>query len=479
MKANLSSLQTKIMPIIFGLALFAVAFSAVKGMAYGNTTNVKMLAGLVVVAGIMLALDKYYWLVLPFLYTLGLPIPGLPVSLREVGILLILGFYVLRLTLQKEKTTKPCGLLLITFPFLLWIFVVWCLNPTGFAFLGSSTVGAKSYIMILLGVFAALVMATKSINDSDSKKLFTAIVCGQVVQTIFVFLKSSAFDDAIDGERDARYEYLFGMFFYFLLFSRYGLSEILKLNWKFFAACACVFLSIYSGKRRALAVLALLPLLRTIFTGKNKMQTLACFLVAFFMLSFAAVADGTFYELPNSVRRSLSTIMPKYRTTEHTLDVFRFEVRQYGNQVIRESPWFGRKGYVMDLRNLVWMTDNKTNNFESAAYTSNWHSTWYSYACDFGVPCAIFFGIALLYTLICSKNLLKKTNYGSWSFVCVLYFTFNIYVEAIFSFTTGHSSHTTMQLMYNIGMLIALNNGLKQDKQMIVMKKSNRAAENL
>jgi hypothetical protein len=42
MKANLSSLQTKIMPIIFGLALFVVAFSAVKGMVRGNLADVKM-----------------------------------------------------------------------------------------------------------------------------------------------------------------------------------------------------------------------------------------------------------------------------------------------------------------------------------------------------------------------------------------------------------------------------------------------------
>ena len=65
MKANLSSIQTKIIPIIFGLALFFVAFSATKGMVRGNITNVKMLAGLIVVAGITLALDKYYWLMLP------------------------------------------------------------------------------------------------------------------------------------------------------------------------------------------------------------------------------------------------------------------------------------------------------------------------------------------------------------------------------------------------------------------------------
>ena len=48
MKANLSALQTKIIPIVFGLALFVVAFSAVKGMVYGNVSNVKLLAGLIV-----------------------------------------------------------------------------------------------------------------------------------------------------------------------------------------------------------------------------------------------------------------------------------------------------------------------------------------------------------------------------------------------------------------------------------------------
>lgn len=467
MKANLSSIQTKIMPIIFGLALFAVAFTATKGMIHGNSTNVKMLAGLVVVGGIMLALDRYYWLILPFLYTLSVNIPGIPFGVKEIGCLLFFGFYILRLTVQKEITTKPCVPLLMAFPFLLWIFVVWCLNPTGFAFLGSSSIGAKSYLKILFAFLAAIALCTKTINNSDAKKMFLVIFVAQIIQTVIILLQSSSIDSDADIERGSRYEYLFGMYFYFLLFSRYCLKDILKFNWKFLAASVCALFSVYSGKRRALAVLVILPLLRVFFTKKDKMLTCLCVLFATFVLVFAVAADGAFYELPNSVRRTLSTVVPKYRDTEKALDVFRYELRMYAKETIKESPWFGRKGFAMDFRGLVWTLDLDKNksNVLWAVYTSNWHSTWYAYACDFGLPCMILFAIVFVYMLFYSKNVLTQTQEGSWLFVCVLYFTYHIYVEAIFSYTTGHSSNTTMELMYNLGMLVALHNGVKQENR--------------
>lgn len=467
MRANLSSIQTKIMPIIFGFALFIVAFSAIKGMVLGNSSNVKLLAAMVVVGGIALALDKNYWLLFPAFYLVGIKLPGLPFEGSELGCIFLIGMYTLRLVLQKERTTKPCMPLLLCFPFLLWIFIVWCINPTGLAMFGSTTIGARFYLQIVFSVLAACVMCTKSIKEDDAKKLFFVVVISYFVNALLTLFASTFVSVEEEGTGQARYEYLFAMYFYMLMFSKYSLSEILRSWWKFFLVIFLALLTIYTGKRRGIGTLLLLPLLRVFFTGKDKMLTFACVFVASFMLIFTVAADGAFYELPASVQRSLSVVVPKYRKSDVSQDVFRYEIRRIGDQLIKDSPWFGRKGFAMDFREAAWVISARSNLFEGHAFAGNWHSTWYAYACDFGLPCMSLFVFPFLYSLIYSYKLVKKCRYGSWSFVCVLYYSFSLYIFAIFSYTSGHSSGSTNALLFNMAMLVALDNGLKQDKRII------------
>lgn len=469
MKANLSSIQTKIIPLIFGLALFAIAFSAVKGMFYGNMNNVKMLAGLVIAGGFVFALDKYYWLMYPAFTIIRIKIPGLPFDGAELGSLSIVSVYILRLALQKERTTKPCMSLLLCFPFLLWIFIVWCLNPTGLAMFGSTTIGARFYIKIVLSFFACCVMCTKAINGSDAKKLFFVIVAAQIVQSfISIFAAGLISAEVADEDRGVgRYEYLFALSLYTIMFCRYSLSEIFKSWWKFLLVSIFALLTIYTGKRKSIAILLLLPLLRVFFARKDKLLTTICVCVAVFVLIFAVAADGVFYELPPSVKRSLSVVVPKYRQSQVVLDEFRYEVRNRGNELIKESPWLGRKGFAMDFRETAWILSAQSNLYEGHAYAGNWHSTWYAYACDFGLPCMILFIFPFVYSLVYSYKLVKKCEYGSWPFVCVLYYSFSLYIFAIFSYTSGHSTGSTNALLFNVAMLVALDNGLKQDKRII------------
>ncbi len=469
MKANLSSLQTKIIPLIFGLALFAVAFSAVKGISHGNTTNVKLLAGIVVVGGFTLALDKNYWMLFPAFSIIGVKIPGLPFDGAELGCLFVVGLYVLRLALQKETTTKPCMSLLLCFPFLLWIFIVWCLNPTGLAMFGSATIGARFYIRIVLSFFACCVMCTKAINERDAKRLFLIIVSSLIIKALIQIIFSSFLvadeQEILDEDSSTNYQYLFALNFFILMFCKYNLSSIFRSVWKFFVVAFFALLTIYTGKRKAIATLFILPLLRVFFTGKDKLLTTMCVCVAVFILIFTVAADGTFYELPASVKRSLSVVVPKYRQSDITQDVFRYEIRMIGNELIKESPWFGRKGFAIDFRETAWILSSKGDLYEGHAYAGNWHSTWYAFACDFGLPCMILFIFPFVYSLVYSYKLVKKCEYGSWSFFCVLYYSFSLYIFAIFSYTSGHSTGSTNALLFNMAMLVALDNGLKQDKR--------------
>lgn len=466
MKANLSSLQTKIMPIVFGFALFAIAFSAIKGMMFGNLTNVKLVAALIVSAGIVLALDKNYWYLFPFCFIVGVKIPGIPFDGKELGSILLVVMYAIRLALHKERTIKPPLALSLCFPFLLWIFVVWCMNPTGIAMFGSKTIGGRFYLQIVLGVFAASIMCTKAINEKDARMLFFIIVLSYLINALLsIFSVGFLAQDENANQSEGQYQYLFAMYFYMLMFSRYSLSDIFNSGWKFLLVSFLAILTIYTGKRRGIGTLLFLPLLRVFLTGKDKVLTFACVCITSFMLFFVVAADGAFYDLPKSVQRSLSVVVPKYRKSEVVLDVFRYEVRKIGDDIIRESPWFGRQGFAMDFRETVWIVGQDVGvNYYVHAYSGNWHSTWYAYACDFGLPCAILFAIPFLYMLFYSFKVLKQCKYGSWSFACVLFYSLQVYIFSIFSYTSGHSAGSTVSIMYYLGFLVALDNGIKQNK---------------
>ncbi len=462
--SGLGAYQVKIHQIVFGGLFFLVVLMGVKTMMSGGTGNLKMLAALSVSVGVVLALDKYYWVLGPLLFSSGLRMPGLPFDGKELGCILLIGVYFVRQAMHKEHPIRLTGAILAALPIFVWICFIWFLNPTGMAMLGSSTIGARFYLQILLGFGAFLVLSALRLSERDCRILFY-IVLGSSLYSFgsSVFLERIA--DWTSGSEDesmSRYELLGALPIYVLLFCRYRLAQISTSLWKLLAAVVVAAVTIYTGKRRAFGTLVLVPYLRCFFTGRDKMLTAVWSVVGAIVLGLAVAGHGNFYELPLSAQRALGVIVPSFaeKTSGGLKDRFREEVRRYGKEVIRSSPWVGRKGFSMDRGETSWMMFSGTGDgFEGHAYAGNWHSTWYAYACDFGLPAMFLWAGFMLYAVVWDYRGFRTVVFGDYASTVYVYYSFALFLSLIFSYTSGHSAHTARDAWIVVGLLTAIRSG--------------------
>ena len=462
--SGLGAYQVKIHQIVFGGLFCLVVLLGVRAMMAGGTGNLKLLAALSVTIGIVLALDKYYWVLGPLLFSSGIRMPGLPFDGKELGCIILIGVYFIRQAMHKEHPIRLTGAILSALPIFCWICLIWMLNPTGMAMLGSSTIGARFYLAILLGFGALFVLSALRFTERDCQILFYIMV----VSAIFSFGRSILMDrltalaPGTEGESMARYELLGALPLFVLLFSRYRLSQISTSLWKLLAAVGLAGVTIYTGKRRAFGTLVLVPYLRCFFTGRDKLLTALWSIVGAFVLGFSVAGHGTFYELPRSAQRALSVIVPSFaeKTSGGLSDTFREGVRRYGREVIRSSPWVGRKGFSMDRGVTSWMMFGGTeDSFSGHAYAGNWHSAWYSYACDFGLPALFFWAGFMLYAVFWDYGGFRKVMFGDYANTVYICNSFSLFLTLIFSYTSGHSAFTARDTWIVVGLLTAIRNG--------------------
>ncbi len=465
--SGLGAYQVKIHQIVFGGLFFVAVAMAVRTMMFGGTANVKLLASASVIVAAVLALDKYYWILAPFLFVTGFSVPGLPFSDRELACLVVISVYFIRLAMHKEHAIKLDQRVLIAFPIFIWICAIWMMNPTGMAMLGSSTIGARFYLLIVLGVLTLLVLSSLRFSERDCRILFYVIVAGSLFSFLRtqVNVKLGAMSSDVDfGQRGTRYDLLGALTLYTLMLSRYSLGRIFRSGWKVSLVLLLAVLTTYSGKRRGFGTVLILPFLRVFFTGRDKLAITVSAVLGVVAIGVAVAGDGSLWELPQPATRSLSIFVPKYKTASAMgmQDVFREGVRRYGREIIRESPWVGRKGFSMDRGETSWMLfGGQTDQFEGHSYAGNWHSTWYAFACDFGLPAMVMWAFFMLFALVWTYRGFRLNGFGVYSHSVYMYYAFSLFTSAIFSYTSGHSAHSALGNWITWGFLLAIQNGGK------------------
>ncbi len=469
-----SALQLRILQVGFVLAFIAAVLYAVRGMMFGARANAGLVAFFFLGLGIALLLDHRYWLVLPFLAVSGVSIRKLPFSGVELGCLLLVVFYFFRLALRREHPFRFDRDLTVALPVLLWIAIVWMLNPTGLAMFGSSTIGGRFYFDIAVGAAALFVLSTIRVSESDARLLFFTVLFAQVWVLARGVIFPGTDPDALvftgaEPERSARYAFVICSSIFMLLYAYWPLSSTLTSPFKIALFSVLALLTVYSGKRKAFGMFALVPVFRAFLTGRERMLTLITAVLASFLLGFAIVGDGVAYRLPRSARRALAVVVQKYQKSEDDggiKDLFRREMREQARYVIADNPWFGRKGFAMDFNETAWIHfgGGRTNMYESHAYAGNWHSTWYGYAADFGIPCAVLWLLFFLYVLRYSFRACRLVVVGRYLPTCCLYYSIGFFVEAVYSYMTGHSAHTTMDDFIAYGLLLAVVRGYRVEQ---------------
>ena len=103
-----------------------------------------------------------------------------------------------------------------------------------------------------------------------------------------------------------------------------------------------------------------------------------------------------------------------------------------------------------------------TGQFEGHAYSGNWHSTWYAYAADFGIPCMLLYAFFFLYVLRYCWKASHVVVEGTYLPACCLYYSMAFFVSAAFSYTSGHSARTLLSHCIMYGLLLAIVRGYQE-----------------
>lgn len=467
---DLRSYQVRFYQVLFGLGFVALALVVVKMMMRGNVNRFGMAAAIVAGIAVILALDKYYWVLFPLLSTFGLKIPGLPFSGGELGCIALIGCYFVRLATKRSGRIRFTRELLVVYPIFFWIVGIWFANPTGLAIFGSETIGARFYIKILLGFFVMHVLSTFPFREKECKIFFYTLFCGVVFSTLTNAVWGGVAESLETGEVGARYYLLGFSTVYALLFSRYSLSHILSTFGLFLLTSGSALATIATGKRKAFASLLLVPLFRAILTRRDRMLTAVFVFVAFFFLCFFVAGHGSLWEVPRPVARSLAIVFPSLRGggIEGTRDTFREEMQKLAKESIRQHPWFGLKGFALNRNSIVWLRSSSSgsNMFAGHAAARNWHSTWLGFAADFGIPSVFLYGLFAFYSIFWSIRLVRSIPRDNvFQFAVTFYFT-AVYLQGlIFAYGSGHSALTPYSLWPQYGVLLAIANGLKKERE--------------
>lgn len=473
-----SGLQVRIYQVAFGLLSIGLFLFALQSLMRGSVAKAGMVVGLILGTGLVFALDCRYWMVVPVLSMSGLSIRGLPFNSQELGCLTTIAVYFVRLGLGRERSIAFNRDLLIVFPMMFWMMFIFCLNPVGMAMFGSETIGGRFYFQIAIGFLALFVLSTVRIGERDARILFYAMLAAVSWSLIRGMIFPGADPDALTYrgetlERSSRYAFVTASVVFMLLYARYPLSRILSSPKNLFLFSFLALLTVYSGKRRAFGAIALVPYLRAFLTGKERLLTMVVTLVAAVFLLLAVAGDGGAYHLPKSARRALSVVVPKYQKNAEDggiYDDFRRHIRQQARYVIAENPWLGRKGFAMNREDTRWILfgRGRTSLFAGHAFSGNWHSAWYAYAADFGLPCMVFWGVIVLYLIQYAFHACRTVTNGVWLPTCCMYFALRILVDIVFSYTSGHSATTTMGTCMQYGMLLALVRGYQEQQRTLV-----------
>ena len=458
-----SAIHAKLLPIVFGLGLLAVVTYAVRSLMWGGRMIPGVVACGVVVSGLVLFLDKNYWILPAALFAFHDVLPRIKFTGMELGALILIATFFVRLALRRERLLIPqFRPLLLTLPFMAWMMLVWGLHPTGMRIFGSSTFGGRFYFDVLLAFFSLVILSVTCIDERDSKLLFWSFVAGIVLD---VGLKLWLWDEenSIYGT-EVHYKYNHLSYLTSLILCRFAPLELMLRPVLFPLFLILFGLTVFSGNRTSAARPAVAGLLYPFFVGRRRASTVVIGVLGALALAVLIIGHGSIWHLPYSIQRSLSFLPGKWERRLENYgfqDDFRSELRRIARDHIRARPWFGDGGFALDVSQIAWMgEDTFSNVIISHSIARNWHNVWLGMAADFGIPLSVSWALFTAGILWFGYGNRKKVAPRSWNETMYMYFYVMIVVEFLNSFFNGgHTAHTAEQIFVWTGLLLAVLNG--------------------
>lgn len=467
-----SALVGRIVQIAFSFVFVAVGLYALRGMMFGSSFLAKLVVCGLVGGAIVFALDKRYWLLPVFLFGFQNTLPALKFTGLELGSILLFSTYFVRRALHKDSIVIGAqGLSLAAIPFLAWMCLVWYLNPVGMFIFGSSSVGGRFYLKVVLAFLSLICFSSIRFSDWESKAVLWVYLVGLVIRIIgglFLGEVESAFTRGTTHYQFSDCGYLAAFFL-----CRFSAAELLCRFWPFFGFLLSFILTMYSGNRHMFAVPPFVGLTIPLLLRRDRVRTYLLVGLAAVGLAVVVAGHGTVWRLPYSVQRSLSFLPGRwdYRLQAYGLnDNFRATLRMYAREHIAESPWFGDGGFSLDYSEMSWVVASEYNHpgdvYAGHVLARNWHNVWLGMAADFGIPFSVGWAFFTGVLLLVGFRWVRAAPPGTWFQTASSYFYVIILVTWVdFFFNGGHSAKTPERFFIWSGLLHAVANGYLINRQ--------------
>lgn len=467
-----AALQAKILQIGFVLVFVATVVYAVRGLMFGAGFFVKIVALGLISAAIVIALDDRYWLFSAFLFGFYDTLPVVKFTGAELGSIVLFATFFVRLALRRDSfVVGSKRLVWAVVPFLTWMCLVWSMNPVGMNIFGSSSIGGRFYLKVILAFLSLSVLSCLRFDERGCKFLCFSIAAGYLA-FVFRALLFGSVGESVLGT-DTHYDFIHLSFVVPFFLCRFSAPELLIRFGPLLGFLVTFGLSVYSGNRTAAARPVLVGLMAPFFLGKDRLKTLVLLVFAGLGLAVLVAGHGVVWRLPYSIQRSLSFLPGRWDQQLESYgfnDDFRAELRYWARQHIKERPWFGDGGFSLDYTDMAWGSARAekgafADTIAGHVLARNWHNVWLGMAADFGIPLSVFWGLFMAVLLWEGYRGTKKLPPGSWWQTAYLYFYLLILTESVnFFFNGGHTSLTAQQLFLWAGLMTAVLNGAAPER---------------
>lgn len=468
-----SALVGRIIQIAFSAAFIGVCLYAIRGMMFGSSFFAKLLILGIVGTAIVFALDKRYWILSAFLFGYNETIPVVRFTGAELGAIVLVATYFVRQALHRDVKADGSKLyVLAALPFMAWMCLVWSLNPVGMFIFGSTSIGGRFYLKVILAFLSLFVLSNLRFDERDCKVLCISLACGYVAFVLRGLVWSDV-DEAVLGS-SVHYVFLNLSFVAPMFLCRFSAPELLSRIGPLLLFLITFGLSFYSGNRTAAARPVLVGLMAPFFLKKDMLKTWALVIFSGVALSILVIGQGVVWNLPFAIQRPLSFLPGRWdwRLESYGFnDDFRATLRMYAREHIQERPWFGDGGFSLDFSDMAWVSSNRNRDQDGIklhVLSRNWHNVWYGMAADFGIPLSMFWGVFMLVLIVGGFRGCKRLPPGSWWQTAYLYFYLMVLTEFVnFFFNGGHTARTAQQLFLWAGLLSAVLNGVPRNDRFL------------
>lgn len=475
--------------------LLGLLLAAFLGTAVGNQdlSKVVLVFGAGATISVFLFLGNNYWMLIPL--SLGamkmptVPLGGRSLEFPELAIVGCSIMFLVRIATRKDKLHLWQSVNLPFLLFMLWVCMVFVINPVGLAMLGSSTGGARFYLKIALAFGAFVILSNRTYTERDIRWVIGFIIFGAFFSLFYgvtnYILVGPEIDAATGLQKEEFYTWhqelaIPAFTITFLIFARYSPRQVFGIQkpWLIVVYLLCMLAVLLSGKRLATIGMLTAPLVSAVMY-RQYIYVLVALTFVLGSMTLVVTGQGQWFRLPLVAQRTLSWLPgdwdPELGAIRGGTDEWRAELRYTAMEKIKHNPIIGR-GYAVDIQDVITAisVQQRGGDMEQqvAAYAigSAWHNTWLGYAADFGIPLSIIqASIYIFMMILCAKCFRYYGGQNMFGFFALYVFIYTIR-SLINTHTGGHSAMDAWQQWWAYGIIVAIY------LQMQAKKAQNRPA---